>query len=286
MVSVTIREHQKALYKLLCEFDRICQKHGIRYTLFAGTLLGAVRHQGFIPWDDDADVLMLREDYERFLKIAPAETDTLSFFVQKEHSEHWPMFFSKLRLQGTSCIEKYVPKDLKTHMGVYIDIFPCDHAADSEWLRKIQFIASKVMIAKSLWHRGYATDSKKKKLFMTLSRVVPQKLIRFCVLLPQKKAPEYVHTFFSASKKYEKNVFPRAWMEESCQMFFEDKRFMVTAHYDELLTMLYGDYMVLPSEAERSCKVHAVIVDLENSYEIYAEYQRSMVITDYTKSIR
>jgi lipopolysaccharide cholinephosphotransferase len=106
MSSVTVREHQAALYELLCEFDRICRKHGIRYTLFAGTLLGAVRHGGFIPWDDDADVLMLREDYEKFLEVAPTETDPDQFFVQKEYSEHWPMFFSKLRLQGTACVKK------------------------------------------------------------------------------------------------------------------------------------------------------------------------------------
>jgi lipopolysaccharide cholinephosphotransferase len=286
MSSVTVREHQAALYELLCEFDRICRKHGIRYTLFAGTLLGAVRHGGFIPWDDDADVLMLREDYEKFLEVAPTETDPDQFFVQKEYSEHWPMFFSKLRLQGTACVEKYVPKDFKTHMGVYIDIFPCDCAADCGWTRKSQFLASRAMIAKSLERRGYATDSKRKKLLMALARFIPQGPTRAFVLLRTKRHSEYVHTFFGAGKKYEKNVFPRAWMEETQPMAFENGIFTVTAHYDELLTLLYGDYTVLPTETERASKTHAVIVDLSNSYEAYAEYQRSMTITEYTKSIR
>lgn len=286
MATVTVREHQAALYELLCEFDRICQKYNIRYTLFAGTLLGAVRHKGFIPWDDDADVLMLREDYDRFMAVASKETDQLRFFVQKENTKHWPMFFSKLRLQGTSCIEKYVPKDFKTHMGVYIDIFPCDCAADREWLRKCQYYASKIIIAKSLARRGYATDSKKKKLFMAFSRIVPLKLVRRIVLLPNKKGSKLVHSFLSAGKKYEKNVFPRTWLEETCKMDFEDRQFSVTKCYDRMLTMLYGDYMVLPKESERICKVHAVVVDLENSYEKYAELQRNMKITDFTQSIR
>ena len=286
MSSVTVLEHQTALYELLCELDRICRKYGIRYTLFAGTLLGAVRHGGFIPWDDDADVLMLREDYEKFLEVAQMEADPRRFFVQKEHSEHWPMFFSKLRLQGTACIEKYVPKDFKTHMGVYIDIFPCDCAADRAWMRRCQFLASGAVIARSLGRRGYATDCKRKKLFMALARLVPQGPARALVMLRRKTNSEYVHTFFGAGRKYEKNVFLRVWMEETLPMAFESGIFTVTAHYDELLTLLYGDYTVLPTEAERASKVHAMIVDLSDSYEAYAEYQRSMTITEYTKSIR
>ena len=286
MGQATLTEHQSALYELLCEFDRICQKYGIRYTLFAGTLLGAVRHQGFIPWDDDADVIMLREDYERFLKVAIAETDGTRFFVQREHSEHWPMFFSKMRLNGTACIEKYIPKDYKTHMGVYIDIFPCDNTADIEWVRKYQYYASKVIIAKSLSRRGYSTNRKAKKLFMNMCRLIPLRLMRLMVLRPDKNDSKYVHTFLSASKKYEKNVFPRAWFEKTVYMQFCDRKFMVSKHYHELLTSLYGEYLVLPEESERTCKVHAVMVDLKNSYETYADYQRNMKITQYTRSIR
>ena len=286
MSQATLIEHQSALYELLCEFDRICQKYGIRYTLFAGTLLGAVRHQGFIPWDDDADVIMLREDYERFLKVATEETDTARFFIQKEHSEHWPMFFSKMRLNSTTCIEKYIPKDYKTHMGVYIDIFPCDRAADIEWVRKVQYYASKIIIAKSLNRRGYATNHKGKKFFMTMCRLIPLYPMRRIVVRSNKDDNTYVHTFLSAAKKYEKNVFPREWFEETVRMQFGDRKFMVSKYYHELLTSLYGEYMVLPKESERSYKVHAVMIDLKHSYEMYADYQRTMKITQYTRSIR
>ena len=102
IIGATLSQHQQALRSLLEEFDRVCKKLNISYMLFAGTMLGAVRHQGFIPWDDDLDVIMLRRDYERFLKDAPTVLNEERFFLQKEFSEHWPLFFSKLRLNGTT----------------------------------------------------------------------------------------------------------------------------------------------------------------------------------------
>ena len=106
----TLSEHQKLLLSMLKDFDAVCRKHNIQYMLFAGTALGAVRHRGFIPWDDDADVIMLRSEYERFFECAAKDFDTGKYFVQREFSPHWPMQFSKLRLNNTACIEKYHPK--------------------------------------------------------------------------------------------------------------------------------------------------------------------------------
>ena len=91
-----LKKHQEVLFELLTVFDSICKKYAVPYQLFAGTALGAVREQGFIPWDDDLDVIMLRRDYNRFLELAPSALGE-GYFLQKEFSEHWPMFFSKLR---------------------------------------------------------------------------------------------------------------------------------------------------------------------------------------------
>ena len=157
----TLSEHQKLLLSMLKDFDAVCRKHNIQYMLFAGTALGAVRHRGFIPWDDDADVIMLRSEYERFFECAAKDFDTGKYFVQREFSPHWPMQFSKLRLNNTACIEKYHPKDPEIHQGVYIDIFPCDNLAYKKAVRKLQFSASKIVIAKALYARGYETDSEK-----------------------------------------------------------------------------------------------------------------------------
>lgn len=284
--KASIKEHQAAMVEMLCEFDRICRKFDIKYSLFAGTLLGAVRHKGFIPWDDDVDVIMARQEYEKFMQLAPDEINSDKFYLQSEYSKHWPMFFSKLRLNGTACIERYHPRDFKTHMGVYIDIFPCDNLSDNPIVKKLQFYFSKVVIAKSLGKRGYITDSVIKKIFMVFSKTIPYKpLWRFAVNKKNRES-EYVHAFFGAAQKYEKSVFKREWIENTALMKFENYEFPCSKHYDELLTHLYGDYMTPLDESKRGCKVHAEIVDLNNSYECYANLQKTMSFEELSRSIR
>lgn len=283
--GATLQEHQKALLVLLREFDRVCKALDIAYVLFAGTLLGAVRHHGFIPWDDDVDVLMRREDYERFLKEAPSVLDRDRFFLQKEFSDHWPMFFSKLRLNGTTCLEKFHPKDPLIHQGVYMDIFPCDSGAKSKLGRRIQFYASKVVIAKSLYKRGYDTDSGKKKLVMTLCRLLP--MAPFLKLTKGgKKDTGIVHSFLGAASGYDKNIYPSSYFTHRVEASFEGGSYPISRDYDQLLSILYGDYMRLPPPEERVCKQHTILVDLNRSYEMYEHYRDGMVFDVYTRSIR
>lgn len=280
-----LQKHQKALLSLLEEFDRVCRTFQIPYVLFAGTMLGAVRHKGFVPWDDDLDILMLRQDYERFLVQADTLLDRERFFLQKEFSTHWPMFFSKLRLNGTACLERYHPKDPASHQGVYIDIFPCDNAAAGEAGRRLQFLASKVVIAKALYSRGYDTDSRAKRLFMTLCRMLPMKPFLALTRMGRPNS-EKVHCFLGGAHGYGKNVFPRACFAERIQMEFEGKDYPVSACYDALLRMLYGDYMQIPSQKQQQIKQHAILVDLDNSYENYTHYRDGMKFDVYTRSIR
>lgn len=283
--TATIEEIQQALQILLEEFDRICAKLSIPYVLFAGTMLGAVRHQGFIPWDDDLDVIMLREDYDRFLREAEGVLNKERFFLQKEFSEHWPMFFSKLRLNGTTCLEKYHPKDHRAHQGVYMDIFPCDNAAGSNLGRRVQFYASKVVIAKALDTRGYDTDSRKKKLFMVFCRILPGKpFLKLTKGIGRKT--ELVHSFLGGSSSFAKSVYPRSCFENRQEAAFEGRFYPIPANYDCLLRILYGNYLRLPPLDERACKQHVILTDLERSYEDYSHYRDGMEFDIYTRSIR
>lgn len=283
--SAAPEAHQEAMHRILCEFDRICRRLEIPYFLFAGTLLGAVRHSGFIPWDDDLDVIMLRQDYDRFFREAPALLDRERFFLQQEFTEHWPMFFSKLRLEGTACLESYHPKDPKSHQGVYIDIFPCDNACESALGRKIQFFCSKVVIAKGLDRRGYAADSAAKKIFMAACRLLPNGPFLRVVKGP-KRTGAYLHSFLGGASKFSRSVYPARCFAQTAELPFEGGSFRAPAGYDELLRILYDDYMQPPSEAVRRSKKHAILVDLTRSWESYEHYRDNMKFDEHTRSIR
>ena len=282
----TIKEHQQVLLELLTEFDRVCKKHDIPYMLFAGSALGAVRHQGFIPWDDDLDIVMLRPAYNRFLAVASDELSANKYFVQAEFSSHWPMYFSKLRKNHTACLEKYHPKDSETHQGIYIDIFPCDNASECAFIRSLQYYCSRSVIAKSMLKRGYDTNSHFKKLAVSVSRFFPMNPFYNIVVRRKKKDSELVHTFFGGTSRYQKGVYPRAWFEDVKETRFENLTVPISAHYDLLLRTLYGDYMTIPPEEDRTCKVHAILVDTERSYTAYAHYRDDMEFEVYTRSIR
>lgn len=281
-----INELQKIQLSMLKDFDAVCQKHRISYQLFSGTALGAVRHKGFIPWDDDIDVVMLREDCERFFDSASKELDSNKYYVQREFSEHWPMFFSKLRLNGTTYIEKYHSHDARIHQGIYIDIFPCDNLSDNRLMQKLQYIASKIVIAKSLYARGYETNSTVKKCFMQFCRILPTEPFKRLCIRRNNSSSLKVHTFFGGGKKFERSIFFREWFEQSVKMRFEDSEFPVSAHYDEMLRVMYGDYMIMPTLEQRVCKRHAAIVDINKPYTFHLEEQRNMKIEKYTESIR
>ena len=284
-MMIDVRNIQLVQLEMLREIDRICKKHNIQYSLFAGTALGAVRHNGFIPWDDDLDVVMIRSDYERFLQVAPCELGS-TYYLQREFSEHWPMFFSKLRKNDTTYLERYIPKDNESHQGIYVDIFPCDNLSDRKVIRKLQYFASKVVIAKSLYNRGYSTNSKIKKIFMQLCRIMPLKPFAKLTMLKSKIGTKKVHSFLGASSKYEKSIYEREWICDTVRMKFEDGEFPVSKNYDALLTVLYGDYMTPLPEKDRECKVHAVFADTEHPYTNYEHYRDEMTFDTFTRSIR
>lgn len=281
---IALKDLQNALLEMLGEIDRICKKHNIKYVVFCGSALGAVRHKGFIPWDDDLDVSMLRSEYERFLEVAPSELKG-EYYLQAEFSDHWPMNFSKLRKNNTAFLEKYHPKDDQTHQGIYIDIFPCDNAVDTDFGRKLQFYSSRVVVAKALFNRGYETESFGKKIFMSLCRLLPMKPFHSFAMQKKKSDSRYVHTFLACTSKPKKGVYQRSWFTETVDMDFEGMKVPVSAHFDELLTTMYGDYMTLPSEENRKIKEHAILVDLERSYTEYANYRDGMTWDVHTRNI-
>lgn len=255
--------------KLLQEVDRICKKYNIKYFLAGGTLLGAIRHKGFIPWDDDLDIGMLPEDYYKFLSIAPKELDSRYFFQDYTTEDTSHYVHDKIRIKNTFFSTKYSNR-YAMHNGVYIDIFVYFKTSDNpkkqkKHLKKVQFCRK--LIA---WKWG---DKPRKGKYKTITKWLMPVIRK----VPFQKIHElYMHTLGMYEKKdthsridgmgfnlTKVKAFPAEWFDEIIETEFEGVMFPVIARYDDYLKHWYGEkYMEwLPLSGRKS--VHDVVrIDL------------------------
>lgn len=256
----TLRKLQLTELELLCEVDRICKKAGIHYNIIAGTLLGAVRHAGFIPWDDDADVAMLRPEYERFRKVCRTELDKERFYFQDDrNTKGYRWGYGKLRRKNTQFLREY-QEHMPYGQGVFIDIFPLDGVSDHYAVRCFQNFHC-FCIRKILWSEVGKIAEKnpyKRGIYQILSRIPLSgvkrhfhRYIRHC----GKRKTRWVRILLFPTPNGEFGYL-REWYENSSQIVFEGKPFWGIQDYDAYLAFKFGRYMELPPEQER--KVHPV----------------------------
>lgn len=255
MAPEELRHMQLIQVELLHEFDRVCRLHGIKYIIASGTLLGAVRYQGFIPWDDDIDVEMLREDYEAFLKAARQDLDKRMFFQDRRTDRNYPWLYGKLRMNGTSAV-RVGQEHLKMHSGVFIDIFPRDPMPNSAAARQsFEFIAKlcrKILYARVMRSSAPTTL---KRLGWTLVSFIPkglpfgvEYLLRNCI---NKEKAERVRCY-GYHGRYETEGYDRRWFTELTELPFEGGSYFAPADWDGYLVHAYdADYMTPPPESER-----------------------------------
>lgn len=259
--------------EIAAEIKRICEKHRIRYFMIAGTLLGAVRHQGFIPWDEDMDFGMLRADFDRFVETCENELDREKFFLQTEETDPgYTYAFAKIRLNGTRIVEG-LSRDAAAHQGIFVDIFPFDNVPDNRLLRKLhereRYVWKNMLAVKLGYHNGQKRAKSLQKLLGRTAAVLPVGFIR--------KQKERAFTRYNGRKtqmvvtaegsyRYYREMIPYRYTQKLCRMPFADTEFFTFAAYDAYLKDMYGDYMQMPSEEQRN--KHAV---LEVDFGQYAE---------------
>lgn len=272
-----LRSLQLVETDMLKKVASVCDQLGLVYFLNSGTLLGAVRHQGFIPWDDDIDLAMPFEDYMVFQEKAQGLLGD-RFFVQSMKSDpNFNKSFMRVRLNGTTLMDSY-HIHWNIHHGVWIDIFPLIPI-----MNKLDFKLKRIIISacnyiqmESLIVSHY--EEFKKRLgkigifFLFLFYKIPERK-RIClhesiiVNLGRKKNARFLSVLWgSITKMYPKEIFA-----SSKEIEFEDGVFRAPIDTEKYLRMTYGDYMKLPPEEQRYGHSKDMIVDLENDYHKYLE---------------
>ena len=261
MLTLTKKEgkmEENILHKLweheliiLDEFVRICKKHNLQYFLMWGTLIGAVRHGGFIPWDDDIDVCMPREEYKKFLKIAPSELGEKFFLQYSKTDKYTPAPFAKIRLNNTAFYEKD-DDNFKRHRGIFIDIIPLDSRKQKEGV----FYKIKRKIATTIKnHIVKKLQGKSTKHTFYLNLFPCSLLASVRDKLYEGKGDYYESWGF---------VFAKSDFDPAVELEFCGKKYSVPKNYDSVLTNVYGNYMELPPEDKRVAHFPEVIsFDLE-----------------------
>lgn len=254
--EVEIDAYKRIPLEILKHVTEFCKENNIIYSLAYGTLLGAVRHKGYIPWDDDIDIYIPRKDYEIFRKLYHSEKYP---FIDLMTDNKYPIGIAKVYDNDTY----YYYHNMKRKMGLYIDIFvldnfPNDESEQKKWLKKISaYRFWNTAINTPFTHIWKGIKGLKRKIHLSIIKIIPispsyihlklEKLFRKY----ESINCECVGSAIDVRRNYKTFVFPKYFFEHFIELEFEGSKFMATKYYDEALTILYGDYMQLPPEEKR-----------------------------------
>lgn len=247
-ISAKMKKVWAVELNLLDYFDKLCREHNLRYFICYGSLLGAVRHQGFIPWDDDIDVVMFRDDYEK-LNVIAREVAESPYFFQNSYTDTMIWAFAKLRDSRTTAIE-FPAFPPEFHQGIFIDIFPLDDVPDGismkpivgEMQREIWMSIVEPERLKGLIDRGQR---------LALEADILLGLLRMPIRERMKMFEDFNVSRFGTSSRvnfltenFVGNPYMlREWFADTVYLPFENRMVPAPAAYESLLSCLYGDYM-------------------------------------------
>lgn len=253
---------QKIILMMIKDIDVICRKHHIKYYLLGGSCIGAIRHKGFIPWDDDLDIMMTRDNYEKFIEACKQSLDPTKYSIQ-EALKDWPLNFTKIRLKGTILHEPEDEYASENSHGIYVDIFILENTPNNSFLNRIHYFIAKYYLCFLLGKRHYKSASFSKKLMIGLAYPMRIKFIRKTILgllNYMQKNPSGRYAFFYGRTRYKNSFVDSEVLGNPTYTPFEDTELPVPEKYHKYLTMMFGDYMKLPPEEDRQ-GLHMLSVD-------------------------
>ena len=251
MQAIGIEELKKTQKEILDEVVAFCNTHNIRYFLAYGTLLGAIRHKGYIPWDDDIDIHMPRPDYERFIELYNRNQESNYRVITHELDKQYKVPFAKIYRKGTLVREfMYKPNVF----GVYVDIFPLD-GIKSKWQAYVCGQCIRCMYIKTMIFGNHQTLARKARLLATKMILLPfsSHFILNCMkfISTRYDYEKCEQTCSFGSRTATKEILPRNVFEDCITVTFEGSEYSAPKGYDRYLTQKYGNYMQLPPEEQR-----------------------------------
>lgn len=250
--KLTLDEIKSIEINILSYVASLCEKHNLRYFLAYGTLIGAIRHKGFIPWDDDIDIAMPRDDYNRLLDIMRSEKGKYECLIPLENGFFYE--FAKVIDTTTFVQEKYT---IKARCGVWIDIFPLDGLKKNDKLTHFLLVlfnrCRAAAVNKKFPHKTKGIFVPVEYLFWIICRLIGYKpFLKWSIKLAQKyKYDDSDIVGYASSYPANNKYLKKEWFSESLKVYFEKLQFNIPIGYHEYLTTQYGDYMQLPPENKR-----------------------------------
>ena len=268
--TYTLRKLQLTELKCLEEVRRICELHNLKYFLIAGTLIGAIRHKGFIPWDDDIDIGMMRSDFDKFIEYCKTDLDTNRFFLQTPETEKGSADFelARIRLNGTKFLESH-RKNLNIHHGIFVEVFPYDDLPDNKIYTAFysdSFRLLKKAVGIRMGYKYKAKNLLNRFLIYFISfftRFIPLNKLIYKMnnyhLKYQKSDSKWVF-LIAGGTSYKKERHLRSTVAELSTAEFEGKIYPIPKDYETFLTEQYGDYMTPPPVQKQinQCEVEEI----------------------------
>lgn len=266
------RDVQIKILEVMKYIDRVCRENDIVYYIMGGTALGAIRHGGFIPWDDDLDIFMTPAEYTKFKKVMEEENNQ-KFMLQEWRTTPNYLEYAKVRMNGTTFIEESFKNSKELHQGIYVDIMMLHKVPKGKNIQKLVYYESKFVTLYALTQRNWKAKSCGQQMVVNLLKLLPCKLLANIfykrIYKYENMTKDFMYCYWITPAKFHSGLFDAEFFAEPVDIPFEDTKLLGSVHIKEYLKYRYGDYMKLPSLEQQHAAVHAMIFDTEKDYTEY-----------------
>ncbi len=268
----SVKNVQNKILYIMKYIDKLCRENNITYFIMGGTALGAVRHGGFIPWDDDLDIFMTPDEYKKFKSVFENE-NSHEFVLQEWKTTPNYLEYAKVRMNGTTFIEEGYKGRKDMHQGIYVDIMMLHKVPENKFIQKLVYYESKFVTLYALSQRNWKPKTKLQSIVLKSLKFMP---CSFMAKIAYKHIYKYDNLkdnfkfcYWITPAKFKNGLFDKTFFNKTVDIPFEDTLLLGSEKIKEYLSYRYGNYMKLPSKEAQIAAVHAIIYDVDKDYNEY-----------------